>query len=104
MRVDLERAMAQEELRASQQPAPMRIVANSLPGTVRNLAHLCVTLEAALRLADEHLAELADAWERGALSEHDGLGGTRSNRNFDVRKAIRAALSTPSGTPGRDKP
>lgn len=32
----------------------------------------------------DHLTELACAWRRGALSEHDGKGGTRSNRNHDL--------------------
>ena len=32
----------------------------------------------------EHLNELAGAWQSGALSECDGKGGTRSNRNMDI--------------------
>lgn len=40
-----------------------------------------------------HLEELADAWQRGALSEHDGLGGTRSNRNHECIRQIQAAIS-----------
>jgi hypothetical protein len=31
-----------------------------------------------------HLEELAEAWRRGALTEHDGGGGTRSNRNWEL--------------------
>ncbi len=30
----------------------------------------------------EHCEELREAWERGALDEHDGKGGTRSSRNY----------------------
>lgn len=31
-----------------------------------------------------HLEDLRDAWERGCISEHDGKGLTRSNRNHAV--------------------
>lgn len=51
----------------------------------------------ALRGAGEralaHVNELRDAWQRGAISEHDGQGGTRSNRNVDVAVALRCALA-----------
>ena len=46
----------------------------------------------ALRLADSHTKELRDAWQRGAINECDGKGGTRSNRNVDVEVACREAL------------
>lgn len=49
-------------------------------------------LEKALRMALHHVKELEEAWMTGALSERDGKGGMRSNRNADVRVAIRAAL------------
>jgi len=49
-------------------------------------------LEAALRFAHAHIDELCDAWERGVISEHDGRGGLRSNRNAAVEMKIRAAL------------
>ena len=45
-----------------------------------------------LQAAFEHVAELRQAWHSGALSEHDGKGGMRSNRNADVYKALKAAL------------
>lgn len=45
-----------------------------------------------LRKTYEHIKELAEAWERGVISEHDGKGGTRSNRNHDVMLLIRAAM------------
>lgn len=49
-------------------------------------------LEEAARAAYAHVIELQDAWIRGVLSEHDGLGGTRSNRNDDVLHLITHAL------------
>lgn len=49
-------------------------------------------LVAAAQEVDIHLAELEDAWSRGALSEHDGKGGTRSNRNADLRRRLTRAL------------
>lgn len=42
--------------------------------------------------AESHIAELREAWERGCISEHDGKGGTRSNRNADVLAEIDAAI------------
>lgn len=41
-----------------------------------------------LEEAIAHLTELAEAWQRGCISEHDGLGGTRSNRNADVLRKL----------------
>lgn len=52
---------------------------------------------AALKAAKSHLDELREAWERGALSEHDGMGGTRSNRNVDVIREIREAITEAGG-------
>jgi hypothetical protein len=46
-----------------------------------------------LKDAEAHLSELAEAWDCGALSEHDGLGGTRSNRNASLLVRLRAALA-----------
>ena len=40
-----------------------------------------------------HLQELRVAWERGAISEHDGLGGPHSNRNVDCEVQVRAAIA-----------
>lgn len=48
----------------------------------------------AARKALVHVEELREAWRRGAISEHDGRGGTRSNRNVDVEVALRAALAS----------
>jgi len=48
---------------------------------------------AALKLALDHICELRDAWQSGALESRDGKNGARSNRNVDVEFAIRAALS-----------
>lgn len=49
-------------------------------------------LRDALRGTKEHFAEIADAWERGALSSHDGKTGVRSNRNHDLLVKIAALL------------
>lgn len=46
----------------------------------------------ALQVALDHVLELEEAWARGALDEHDGRGGERSNRNAQVRVALRDAL------------
>jgi hypothetical protein len=37
-----------------------------------------------------HLEELAEAWRRGALLDHDGKGGTRSNRNYELMLHLKA--------------
>lgn len=50
-----------------------------------------------LKAAHAHVQELRDARERGAISEHDGLGGTRSNRNVDVEVQLRALLAKLEG-------
>ena len=47
---------------------------------------------AALKDAENHLAELSEAWRRGALNETDCLGGTRSNRNSANLHNIRATI------------
>jgi len=47
----------------------------------------------ALKAAHSHVLELRDAWERGDISEHDGRGGTRSNRNVDVEVELRHLLA-----------
>ena len=54
-------------------------------------------LLAALKAAHSHLQELRDAWERGAISEHDGKGGTRSDRNVDCEVQARAAIARSKG-------
>ncbi len=52
--------------------------------------------EPVLRKAVEHLQELRDAWQRGAINECDGQVGTRSNRNVDVEVALRDLLAAAS--------
>jgi len=47
---------------------------------------------AAMQAMIDHCEELREAWQRGALSEHDALGGTRSNRNVDVLVQAREAM------------
>lgn len=49
--------------------------------------------QAALVDANEHLSELREAWQRGCISEHDGHGGRRSNRNVDVQVKVSAILA-----------
>ena len=57
-------------------------------------ARIAVLTEAA-NFALEHVEELEEAWRRGTIQEldHWRLGGERSNRNVEVRVALRAALS-----------
>ncbi len=50
-------------------------------------------LSEACEAAQSHILELEDAWLRGCITENDGQGGTRSNRNIEVRNVIRAALA-----------
>ncbi len=50
-------------------------------------------LEGALGEALNHVSELVEAWRTGAITESDGLGGTRSNRNFAVFGLLRALLT-----------
>lgn len=54
-------------------------------------------LLAAAKAARKHIEELREAWERGCLSEHDGKGGTRSNRNADVDRQLRTAIAAAEG-------
>jgi hypothetical protein len=65
---------------------------NTMPQTYVQIAKLRRQIERgewALRLALTHVEELSFAWERGAISEHDGMGGTRSNRNLDTERRAR---------------
>ena len=48
----------------------------------------------AVRYALIHVQELREAWRTGAISEHDGKGGLRSNRNVDVERRLANALDT----------
>lgn len=41
----------------------------------------------------DHIRELREAWRTGALSERDGLGGIRSNRNVEAEVKLRNALA-----------
>jgi len=54
-------------------------------------------LYAVCKAALEHVIELEDAWQRGSLHDYDGQGGTRSNRNIDVRNALQTALAKALG-------
>lgn len=54
-------------------------------------------LLAAARDALSHIEELEEAWRRGVLHELDTPGGTRSNKNVDVRVALEAAIKKAEG-------
>ena len=57
-------------------------------------------VKAAMQLALNHVVEIREAWMTGALSDHDGKGGTRSTRNVEVEMALRAAIdSLPAAEP-----
>lgn len=51
-------------------------------------------LTIAARYALIHVQELREAWRTGAISEHDGKGGSRSNRNVDVEVKLTKALNS----------
>ena len=85
---------------AGERIAPTSKTADRMQTVLRSLAESRVRegeLVAALDAALAHCEELREAWERGALDEHDGKGGLRSNRNLSVVLAIRAALAQGKG-------
>ena len=45
-----------------------------------------------VRQSIEHNEELEEAWRRGAISEHDGKGDTRSNRNEALVRRMKTFL------------
>lgn len=49
-------------------------------------------LLSAAKLASDHVKELREAWQTGAIRESDGKGGERSNRNVEVDVALRKAI------------
>lgn len=59
----------------------------------REQSRLTGQLVEAVKDVLKHLEELCDAWQRGTLSEHDGKGGTRSNRNADCLHQLKDALA-----------
>ena len=65
---------------------------------------LIAELVTACKVALAHVEELREAWRTGALSERDGHGGTRSNRNVEVEGQLRAAIAKakPAGVPGKE--
>lgn len=65
--------------------ARARGVAADAAAEIRRLRAVC-------QAAWEHVEELRDAWERGAIHERDTLGGTRSNRNADIEVRLRKVL------------
>lgn len=63
-------------------------------------AHLIAAapdLLAVAKAAMIHVRELREAWRTGAISEHDGQGGTRSNRNVEIEVGLRAAIAKAKG-------
>jgi hypothetical protein len=45
-----------------------------------------------IRSAERHTDELEEAWRAGNITEHDGKGGTRSNRNVALNRHLRSLL------------
>ena len=66
----------------------MKIALRPYADAYRNIAPLLAAAKAAL----EHVEELEEAWLRGALSESDTGGGTRSNRNHDLKMMLQAVI------------
>jgi hypothetical protein len=56
-----------------------------------------MNLREAAQAALNHILELEEAWRRGAIHEHDGRGGERSNRNVAVRVLLEKALEEEQG-------
>jgi hypothetical protein len=54
-------------------------------------------LLAACRVVKAHIEELREAWQTGALTEHDGRGGERSNRNVDLDVLLHNVISKSEG-------
>lgn len=65
----------------------------------QRLEHNKAMALAALREALDHVSELEEAWQRGAIHETDGKGGTRSNRNVEVRVRLRQVIRDLEGDP-----
>lgn len=51
----------------------------------------------ACKAASLHVDELRHAWLTGAITERDGKGGMRSNRNVDVAVQLSAAIQAAEG-------
>lgn len=72
---------------------------NGLSAMIELVANLRVDnarLRETAKLALAHVRDLEDAWRSGALNERDGKGGTRSNRNLEVRRSLEIALKEPT--------
>lgn len=54
-------------------------------------------LLAACELVADHLTELADAWERGVLTQRPAKGGPRPNRNREALRSLLAAVAKAKG-------
>jgi hypothetical protein len=84
-----------ENLEEKQRRSVMATQGCPCPKCQRNAAQVeaAEQLAAAAKEAVLHIDELGIAWRRGVLSEHDGQGGIRSNRNWDVEKSLHNALA-----------
>ena len=58
---------------------------------------LPATMLDVLNVVKKHIDDLADAWMRGGLYDRDGSGGTRSNRNADVRRLLEKVITREKG-------
>lgn len=71
---------------------PLDVVCVANEGDARLIAAAPELLDT-LSAVYVHLDELAVAWQRGALNESDGQGGTRSNRNRALMSRIETAVT-----------
>lgn len=85
--LEKESALLTERLSLSQQER------HTLEVECRELRAQNDKLRRALQHAHEHVSELREAWQRGCISEHDGHGGMRSNRNVEVETEARVCLA-----------
>lgn len=65
---------------------------DDIDGAIESIAANIAPLVEAATAALAHVEELREAWRVGAITECDGQGGTRSNRNVAVERKLRAAL------------
>ena len=63
-------------------------VPNAIDALIAERDRLMLAAKEAL----SHVEELREAWRTGAIREHDGKGGLRSNRNVDVEVKLRKAI------------
>ena len=66
---------------------------STLGGLTEDISALREAAEAAL----EHILDLEDAWRRGLIRGEVNSGGTRSNRNVDIRVWLSRVLAATKG-------